>query len=563
MLPTNPPAHCTTTTKTKQQLTQNGLMGGLIFGWSSIDRTLLIASHEDGGAGVDPQLTVQIFAWASSAAMISSFFLGIVLDKLGPRVANCFSALLVATGTRLLASTEHFALGCILFAFGGPGITASIIHISNLFPNTQNLIMSCCSGSIAISFSVFTVFDTLWHQYEWASFHTLFGYYSILVLVVAFAAFLVYPDEPYKEREQDDDDIKNGDSDDSDDGQEEKNEAERLLKRLENALPSPSTLTTSVYIKSEREGSLSVIHEHLHSNDPHVHIQSAPPADGAHIEQPLDSNLRGKKYRRNESFRVSVQAMKSDNPEDKKLISLKDQPFLKQLFSGPYIRASIFFWFCTFATNFYVSTLSTELADYNQYPYHLQHELAQYFTTLMSLGFLASMSAGFLIDLIGVELCTVMCLVFGQLRILMVLIFGQDHALLVASFVLYTLFRSFLYPVFIALLTSRLGFKYFGVLLGLGFAISGLFQLFMAHLSYAVKGDCHLATDAEMEECSHGHWQTLHIVEFSVLLVLLVVPFLDHRDNVNRENRIKDYHNRQTAYRNVVLSLDYGTKGGK
>ena len=535
-----------TQSKIIRQIAQNGLMGGLIFGWSSIDRTLLIASEEDGGAGVDPQTTIQIFGWASSAAMVSSFFLGILLDKFGPRVANCFSSLLVASGTHLLASSEHFAAGCILFAFGGPGITASIIHISNLFPKTQNLIMSCCSGSIAISFSVFTVFDTLWHRYEFATFHTLFGYYSILALVGAVGAFVVYPDEPYKEVEQDDDD--DDDSNKNKVGQmkaprdEEKSEAERLLG--DNISPTSVTATASLYVGSDGSSPLNVIHEHAQHHHPHIHIQSAPPPDGAHIEQPLNSYLRGKKYERNESFMVSAQAMESDNPEDKALISLKDQPFVKQLTSAAYIRASLLFYFCTFATNFYVSTLSTELADFNQYPYHLQHELAQTFTTLMSLGCLVSMTAGFLIDKIGVEICTVICLVFGQLRIMLVLLLGQEHAMLVTSFVLYTAFRSFLYPVFISLLTSRLGFKYFGVLLGLGFAVSGLFQLCMASLSDAVDGTCHLATKDELDTCSHGFWAYLHIIEFIVLLLLLAVPIMDHRAKVTREKKVAEFEKR-------------------
>lgn len=524
-------------------------MGGLIFGWSSIDRTLLVAPKNHGGAEVDPQTTIKIFAWASSAAMVSSFFLGILLDKLGPRVANCFSSLLVAAGTRMLASTEHFAAGCILFAFGGPGITASIIHISNLFPKTQNLIMSCCSGSIAISFSVFTVFDSLWETYEFATFHTLFGYYSILALAGAFAAFFVYPDEPYKEMNSDDYDVvkKNKNVEHGRDGEETTSETEHLLGT------SPTSVTASLNVGNDGNSSLSVIHEHTQHHDPHIHIQSAPPADGAHIEQPLNSYLRGKKYQRNESFMVSAKAMQSDNPDDKALISLKDQPFVNQLTSSAYIRASLLFYFCTFATNFYVSTLSTELADFNQYPYHLQHELAQTFTTLMSAGCLVSSMAGFLIDRIGVEICVVICLVFGQVRIMLVLIFGQDHAMLVASFVLYTCFRSFLYPVFIALLTSRLGFKYFGVLLGLGFAISGLFQLCMASLSGVVQGDCHLATEAEMHDCSHGQWAYLHIVEFIVLLFLLAVPFMDYWAKMIREKQVAEFEKRMQSTYGTLL----------
>lgn len=40
--------------------------------------------------------------------------------------------------------------------------------------------------------------------------------------------------------------------------------------------------------------------------------------------------------------------------------------------------------------------------------------------------------------------------------------------------------------------TSRLGFKYFGNLLGIGFDVSGIAQLLMAALANAVQGDCHL-----------------------------------------------------------------------
>ena len=87
------------------------------------------------------------------------------------------------------------------------------------------------------------------------------------------------------------------------------------------------------------------------------------------------------------------------------------------------------------------------------------------------------------------------------------------------GFVIYTLFRAFLYPVFIACISDKLGFKYFGILMGIGFAVSGIVQLGIAPLANAVQGTCHLqeeyvdgCIDWRMEVVAHDsncHFPTI------------------------------------------------------
>jgi hypothetical protein len=197
----------------------------------------------------------------------------------------------------------------------------------------------------------------------------------------------------------------------------------------------------------------------------------------------------------------------------------------------------------------------------------------------MSGGVIASIFSGLLIDTFGVEIVTCMMLVFGQLQMVTLLFFDQYHSFMVGSFYFYTLFRSFLYPVFIASLTSRLGFKYFGILLGLGFALSGLWQLLMAPLNDAVSGDCHSKEYqrsgngyGDDDDCFPGLWESVHLIQLSVLLGLMVIPFMDYKARLVREDAVDDYirHRKPTSGGYTIvgnddsglgLSIDYGSIG--
>ena len=173
-----------------------------------------------------------------------------------------------------------------------------------------------------------------------------------------------------------------------------------------------------------------------------------------------------------------------------------------------------------------------------------QHALAQTFTLIISAGIAAAVLIGILMDQVGLEVCAVLTLVLGQIQLIVLVWFAFSRAVLVASFVCYMLFRSFLFPVFIASLTTHLGYKYFGILNGIGFALAGAAQATMSHVVRAVQGDCHLemhVTDVDAAPpCDHGKWLTLHILQLVVLTVLLVAPVFDYVEGIMRKRRLRE-----------------------
>ena len=189
-------------------------------------------------------------------------------------------------------------------------------------------------------------------------------------------------------------------------------------------------------------------------------------------------------------------------------------------------------------------SLCFKLADLNEFSSSVQHELARDFTFIMSLGLIGSILVGWLIDRIGLECCTSLTLFLGQVQMLLSFFFSDRRSMMVVGFWIYTLFRQFLFPVYISSLTTRLGFKYFGVLLGIGFFVGGLTQLFLATLDEAVQGDCHEGgSQDDMTSCNHGGWKQLHIVQFVILGVLLLIPIQDYRDKLERQRQMSEILN--------------------
>lgn len=185
-----------------------------------------------------------------------------------------------------------------------------------------------------------------------------------------------------------------------------------------------------------------------------------------------------------------------------------------------------------------------QLADIQHFSTAEQRELTQTFTFITSMGVVASFLVGWLMDQVGLEICTALTLVLGQTRSIALVWLADRKAFLVASFVCYSFFRSFLFPVYIASLTTHLGYKYFGLLNGIGFATAGVAQIFMGHLVRAVQGDCHLNSHvndpAFAPPCNHGQWETLHFVELLILTLLLTAPVLDFLEKVVRKRRIRE-----------------------
>lgn len=330
-------------------MVHNGLLGGVLFGWASIDHTLLEASIEEGGAGLNLDDTARIFSWASGLSMFSPFLLGIVLDHFGPRVAAVVASITVSIGSLVFASTTQFwgfVAAALLISLGGPGIASSIIHISNLFPGNENLVMATVSGSVAISFSVFAVFDYLWSRWH-MTVPELFQIYAAIAFSLGIGSLILYPDEPYEQQAHDEE-------------YHTPEDGSPLISK-ETTEPRKSLLTIHEGEEDRLSETTLSLHEDRHAD--HHHVESVMSTSSLHIEQPLDSYLRDetKMFNRSESFVAAKKAMEVNNKELAKAVGLKDQPFLTQVLSPTYLRATLVFMIASFATNFYVVSISTEV----------------------------------------------------------------------------------------------------------------------------------------------------------------------------------------------------------
>jgi MFS family permease len=70
---------------------QNSLVGGLVYGWASIDHTLLVQE-----AKLDFDQTTAIFSYATSIGMFSSLLMGPILDLYGPRKCSVIAHIIGA-----------------------------------------------------------------------------------------------------------------------------------------------------------------------------------------------------------------------------------------------------------------------------------------------------------------------------------------------------------------------------------------------------------------------------------------------------------------------------------
>ena len=171
-------------------------------------------------------------------------------------------------------------------------------------------------------------------------------------------------------------------------------------------------------------------------------------------------------------------------------------------------------------------------------------------------------------DRLGLEVCTAITLLFGFLqRTLLVTVGRHSRTWLIVSMIFYNAFRQLLFPVFIGSLTSRLGFKYFGLLNGISFALSGLTMPLMTPMIRAVSGDCHQLVvnetnssnhDAQAVDCSSGRWTGLHLAEMMVLASLVVLPVLEYRDQKRWRARMRAWMNSTAVSSNGDGSPTYG-----
>ena len=164
-----------------------------------------------------------------------------------------------------------------------------------------------------------------------------------------------------------------------------------------------------------------------------------------------------------------------------------------------------------------------------------QHELARLLSFIDAGAIVCAPLSGYLLDSVGFTHTAVITIGLGVCQMCLLLIAGSHEGTMVASFVAYAIFRAFLFPYFFASLSKKIGFRFFGVLSGMSFCISGFSQLAIAPLALRIEGDCHEYDSISMMSCGEGSWNLIHAIQAANLVLLLIVPVLDTRAEKKKE----------------------------
>ncbi|GMH49390.1 hypothetical protein TrRE_jg7278 [Triparma retinervis] len=473
---------------------------------------MLVADVDKGGVGMSSSEITTIFTFATFVNFASPLILGVLLDSQGPRSCSVLSNFLVCLGFftfSLSTSYAGFMVATLLIAFGGPGVQNSIIHIGNLYPESASTITSFITGAFSLSFVIFALFDMLWEDCN-ISFRTLFGVYGVVLLFSTAMSGFLWPDVAYNEKGE------LPDAPRTPPPKQDPNEMSSLIGRVVGGGGGGE----GQYEKSS----------------------SSRPALGNHKFQknivPLNSYLRPNEdgqFSRNPSFVLSAAAIESGDYSAILKISIKDQPFSRQVTSGAFFRITLFFVVCSFWANFFIGTIGLQLGDSNQLDLPEQRRLTRLFSIISSLGVLGMPFVGFLLDNLGFAFTAITTVFLGVCYTFFALMEGSS-AVYYCSFLLYSLYRSFLFTYFFAALPKKMGFKYFGILAGISFFVAGIAQLSMASLIKYATGTCHLATfkdsshdddDDERPECDIGNWKNVYFIQLLSFFFVFVLPAID------------------------------------
>eukprot|EP01083_Nonionella_stella_P292812 995947_1 len=447
----------------------------------------------------------------------------------------------------------------------------SVMHLGNLFPGRENLVMSCITNSLTLSFGIFPLFSYIWSlniqndngngngngkniggEDENANTNTdaisnfhfafLFRLLGIMIWGLTLISLWIWPDVPFNSY----DSIQMLSLDETEDGPRGIVEAQ-----------APATLSAESSLSSVGIEITDVVKEQHNPNTSPIQINSTD--------------------------------------EHSRRLPVKELTFRQQLFSGKLFRLALFFTITSFWANFYVASLTVELKDERQFQYGYAKTdgtgkerdafiyLIQVFSYIQVGGMFASPLVGHLLDTIGWNWTSIItCLLgIGQLLLLFVIdsldsdgdidTYLWKERIMILSFVVYCFFRSFLYPCFFSPVAVLFGFKNFGALSGIVVAVSGISFLALAvPVSAFAIGTCHLLSiDSEetsqgnddnfnklSPSCSSGRWKSLHIFQFVSLALLIVMQlfyrrddngdFIEIRRSINNTN-VKEVAHRQTS----------------
>ena len=489
-----------------------------------------MASSTEGGPELQLNYIQYIYVMAIFANSMGPLFLGIILDSYGPRACSIVSTLIIALGSLLFAVSDvhgfnYFAVGMCMISFGGSGVQSAIIHLSNLFPRWKASMTATITGCFQLSFLVFLMFESLWKNYGF-TFSQLFMAYSSACLVSAIVAFLLWPDTALDYDQQ----MTILHPSDNDFTSENIDEKGFTQIRLPSGMLKSSEITLS-YRNQENSVSASPNRKEL----------SKFFGDGDSNSGNLKSeDIRAVDVITNEMAHLThfdewcKESACVDHGEvlDPIVLSLE-----QHLTSKVFIRLNIFFCIFSFWANFYVGTATTQLGDMKIVPFDQMSEYGDKLTILMTAGVLVIPIVGWLMDYCGYPVTMLVTIVFAIIWAFLLCL--SNPVYIYASFAAYALFRTFLYTFLFSYIADRLGFKFFGILVGILFAVAGFVGLLQYPVSTFADGDC---ITKPGPDCNEGQWNNLNHIMLCSFVPLLFFPYQDYIERKEKEWRFRSVY---------------------
>eukprot|EP00471_Norrisiella_sphaerica_P013127 CAMPEP_0184499022 /NCGR_PEP_ID=MMETSP0113_2-20130426/40425_1 /TAXON_ID=91329 /ORGANISM="Norrisiella sphaerica, Strain BC52" /LENGTH=526 /DNA_ID=CAMNT_0026886781 /DNA_START=180 /DNA_END=1760 /DNA_ORIENTATION=+ len=409
-----------------------------------------------------------IYTIGGGANLAAQLLWGYILDQKGPRICSFLSVATVFVGIILLGITDNefdvltYAMVCI--AVGGPGASIACFHLSNLFPEAKNSVLSLFSGAFQVGFMVFMIFNSF------ASYFTRFQIcmvYATLLFVIMLLGLAFWPERSLTApRDEDAEAVKENEQEADEEG------GNPAMRR--RGIPNvPLTLTNSpsfIRINQYADPSRKKLPPFMGPLGQSGEISRTE----SMVESPVVEKTPDHYARTTQLYRVDsdiLQFASVSTPTVRRQVKRVKPLLWKQVLSVPFLGLCLWMSASLFFLNFYIGNVADQMFQQAGGNRVQAHRFTSFFTTILPLGAIAIPLYGWSTDSYGLPFAVILSTLFGIIYTVSCVIHDLDLQLL--TFVAYSLFRTFVFATFFSLVAKEFGYSSFGVLSGLILFLAG------------------------------------------------------------------------------------------
>jgi len=414
---------------------------------------------EDRGVGLSDRLVHRMFVMASSANMCSPLALGLILDRFGPRACSVTSIFIETLGFLLFGLVSTMGMHESAFAVATVLIGFGGPGVQNSIIHLANLFPERKSTVTAVITGCFQLSFCIFYIFDQIWFWGGVDYEAIFT---AYAAMCT-------------------------------------VGLIASALLWPDKPFA--------------FEEQIKNQSPGSQLRLKHKFDSSMMRFP--STFRKVPIAESTPLSVALPPVQ-EAPE-----SLKNASLSRQVLSLPYVVATAFLTSASFWANFYIGSADLELKDEDYMSPHEQGDCMRLFTLITVCGVFGIPFVGYVMDHFGFATTLTVTVTLGLVWAICTMLYSKP--MLIFSFVAYALFRTFTFNFFFAFLADKLGFRYFGILAGISFAVAGVCGFLQQPLLEWGHEPCN-QVGATPDSCGHGNWVTIHWLKLGTFLLMYLLP---------------------------------------